>query len=301
MTHINFVKFIPLYFALSGAALAVGIASLVLWGLRPAVDFAGGSLLQVSIDAGESAPAGETSIRETLSSAGIVAHSIQKAQDNGWVIRTKTQGDTTEQQMTQALSQAFGTAETVRFESVGPTLGRELLKKTVFAILLAAGGILLYVTWRFRGGRYGVCANLAMVHDSLIVIGAFSLLGRFRGIEVDTLFVTALLTILSFSVHDTIVVYDRIRENLRKFPKEAYGVVVNRSINETLRRSINNSLTIIFMLMALVILGGETIKPFALALLVGTITGTYSSTFTAAPLLVVWDRLEAKKQKLKSR
>ena len=157
----------------------------------------------------------------------------------------------------------------------------------------------MYVTYRFRNLKFGVSAILAMLHDTVVLLGTFSLLGHFMGIAVDTLFVTAVLTILSFSVHDTIVVYDRIRENLRRFPQMKYDEVVNLSINETLGRSINNSLTIIFMLTALLVLGGETIKPFILALLVGTITGTYSSTFTAAPLLVIWERWENRRKKAK--
>lgn len=296
MTHINFIRLIPLYFTLSAIVLAAGIFSLVTWQLRPAVDFVGGSLLQTKIDS-TATEVSESTIRDALSSAQVEAGSIQTAGSGEWIIRTKTQSPDIERVILSALEEKFGSAETIRFESVGPILGRELLIKTITAIILAAGGILLYVAWRFRGSKYGICADLAMLHDSLVVIGVFSLLGHFYGIEVDTLFVTALLTILSFSVHDTIVVYDRIRENLRRYPQEAYEAIINRSINETLRRSINNSLTIIFMLTALTLLGGETIKPFALALLVGTITGTYSSTFTAAPLLVIWNKLEGKKKK----
>ena len=165
---------------------------------------------------------------------------------------------------------------------------------TLIGITLSSLGILLYVAYRFGGGKYGVCAVLAMIHDSLVVLGAFSLLGHFYGAEVDALFVTALLTILSFSVHDTIVVYDRIRENLRKFPQEKFEPLANRSVNETLRRSINNSLTIIVMLVILTWLGGATVRFFSLALLIGTITGTYSSPFIATPILV-W--MEKRKKK----
>lgn len=184
----------------------------------------------------------------------------------------------------------------VRFETVGPTLGRELLRKTIFAIILAAGGILAYVAWQFKDRKFGICAILAMFHDSLILIGSFSLLGHYLGVEVDTLFVTAVLTILSFSVHDTVVVYDRIRESQKTDAKASFESLVNKAVTETLVRSLNNSLTIIFMLVALFLLGGETIKWFVTALLIGTIAGTYSSTFTAAPLLVVWEKLAARKK-----
>jgi preprotein translocase subunit SecF len=153
------------------------------------------------------------------------------------------------------------------------------------------------VAYRFKNFKYGISAVLAMFHDSLIVLGTFSLLGHFMGVEVDTLFVTALLTILSFSVHDTIVVYDRIRESLRNFPRAKFYDLVNKAVNETLARSINNSMTIIFMLLALWLMGGETTKWFVFALLIGTVTGTYSSTFTAAPLLILWDNLHQKKKR----
>ena len=178
----------------------------------------------------------------------------------------------------------------VRFESVGPTIGRELLMKTLAAIVLAAGFILLYVAWQFKDRTYGVAAILAMFHDTLILLGTWSLLGHFFNVEADTLFVTAVLTILSFSVHDTVVVYDRIRESVKKEPRADFTYLVNKAVNETLSRSLNNSLTIIFMLLALALLGGTTIRWFVVALLIGTIAGTYSSTFTAAPLLLVLER-----------
>ena len=146
---------------------------------------------------------------------------------------------------------------------------------------------------------YGVCALLAMFHDMLVLIGTFSLLGYFLHVEVDVLFVTAVLTILSFSVHDTIVVYDRIRELKRKERGLTYVETIDTAVTETLSRSLNNSLTIIFMLLALWLLGGDTIRWFVFALLIGTITGTYSSTFTAAPLLVIWDGVQARRKKIK--
>ncbi len=187
----------------------------------------------------------------------------------------------------------------LRFDTVGPTLGKELIRKTIFAILLAAGFILLYVWRQFKEPMYGVCAILAMFNDSLVLLGTFSLLGHFAGVEIDTLFVTAVLTILSFSVHDTVVVYDRIRESRKKFPGVAFEELVDKAVTETLSRSVNNSMTIILMLIALYLLGGSTTKWFVLALLVGTVSGTYSSTFTAAPLLVVWDQLKNRKKVVK--
>lgn len=299
MRTINFVRFIPLYFSISGVVLGVGVLSLVFWGLRPSVDFVGGSLVEVTVEPKEDVAVSESTIRDSLSSIEVDASTIQSSGEKTWTIRTKLQEEDLTRKMTDVLTEQFGTTELVRFESVGPTLGRELLKKTLVGILLSAGGILLFVAWRFKGGKYGVCAILAMLHDSLVVIGTFSLLGHFYNIEVDTLFVTALLTILSFSVHDTIVVYDRIRENLRNTMTDDFEMIVNKSVTETMRRSINNSLTILFMLVALTVWGGTTVRPFALALLVGTITGTYSSPFTAVPLLVVWERFASRRRKKK--
>jgi preprotein translocase subunit SecF len=299
MKHINFVRFIPFYFTLSAIVLGAGIFSLLRWGLRPSVDFVGGSLVEVTVEPKEDAVVSESTIRDSLSSIEVDANTVQSSGEQTWTVRTKSQEEDLTKKLTNVLTERLGATELVRFESVGPTLGRELLKKTLVGILLSAGGILLYVAWRFKGGRYGVCAILAMLHDSLVVIGAFSLLGHFYGIEVDTLFVTALLTILSFSVHDTIVVYDRIRENLRSAVTEDFETIVNKSVTETMRRSINNSLTILFMLVALTVWGGTTIRPFAFALLIGTITGTYSSPFTAVPLLVVWGRFASRRRKKK--
>lgn len=296
MKSVNFIRLIPLYFAISGIVLGTGIFSLIFWGIKPAIDFTGGSLAQVSIKNTTDALPSEASIRETLSANAIDASSIQQA-GGDWIVKTKSQKEETEQKIQATLAEKFGDVSVTRFEFIGPTLGKELLIKAGVGILLSAGSIFLYIAWRFKGSKYGICADIAMIHDSLVLLGSFSLLGHFFNMEIDTLFVTAMLTILSFSVHDTIVVYDRIRESLRKFPKENFESIVNRSINETLVRSINNSLTIIFMLTALTLLGGQTIKPFALALLIGTITGTYSSTFTAAPLLVFWERIRQRKKK----
>jgi len=188
------------------------------------------------------------------------------------------------------------TPEEIRFETVGPILGKELLIKTIVAIILAAGFILGYVAWRFKNAKFGVCAILAMFHDTLVMLGLFSILGHFFGAEVDTLFVTAMLTVLSFSVHDTVVVYDRIRESQKLLPTTPFESLINKAVTETLSRSLNNSLTIIFMLLALLLLGGVTIKWFVAALLIGTVSGTYSSTFNAAPLLVVWHNLQNRRK-----
>jgi len=187
--------------------------------------------------------------------------------------------------------------EQIRFEKVGPSIGPDLVKKTVIALVLSASGILLWVAWRFKSFKFGLSAVLGMFHDSLVMLGSFALLGHFFGAEVDFLFVTALLTILSFSVHDTIVNYDRIRELKRKVGGELYDLA-NLATSETMVRSVNNSFTIIFMLVALILLGGSTTMWFAVALLIGTVSGTYSSPFVSVAILVTWDEIE---KKLKSK
>ena len=175
------------------------------------------------------------------------------------------------------------------FEYVGPSIGQETIRKTVISIILAVTTLLVYISFTFKKLKFGVCAILAMLHDSLILLGSFSLLGHFFGVQVVLLFVTAVLTTLSFSVHDTIVVFDRIRELSNTPAKEVDNI--NQAITDTIVRSLNNSLTIIFMLLALLLMGASSTKHFILALLIGTIIGTYSSTFTAAPLLTVWTKI----------
>lgn len=294
---INFMRFKWVYFLLSAAILLPSVFSLAVWGIRPAIDFTGGTVLELKFT-GESAGVWLDKIDETVKNGGFDLESVQTSGEGIYTLRLKTITKEEVETIKLSLAEKFEQVpEELRLEMVGPTLGRELLVKTIVAILLAASFIFGYVAWAFKEAKFGVCAILAMLHDSLILIGSFSLLGHFLGVEVDTLFVTAVLTILSFSVHDTIVVYDRIRESQRKLPGTPFVDLANKAITETLSRSLNNSLTIIFMLVALLLLGGVTIKWFVAALLIGTISGTYSSTFTAVPLLVVWDQVSKRRKK----
>lgn len=290
----NWMRFKWLYFLLSALILVPGIVSLILFGLRPAIDFTGGSLLELKTESTLNAK----EIEELIIERGFEVSSVQASGENQILIRLQPIEKEQAEEIKSIIKEKFEQEpEEVRFETVGPTLGKELIKKTIWAIILAAGFIMAYVAWRFKDAKFGVCAILAMFHDSFILLGSFSLLGHFLGIEVDTLFVTAVLTILSFSVHDTVVVYDRIRESQRLLPKASFVDLVNKAVTETLSRSVNNSMTIIFMLIALLLLGGVTIKWFVAALLIGTIAGTYSSTFTAAPLLVVWTEIGKRKRR----
>lgn len=294
----NFMRFKFLYFLLSALVIVPGVYSLARFGLKLSVDFTGGSVLElkfkndISLPAGKAGILGYKDIRKIIEEKKFEVSSVQSSGENQILIRMKPITKEDVSTIKAALAQNFEEMPSeVRFETVGPILGKELIFKTAIAIILAVGFIMLYIAFQFKDFMFGACAVLAMFHDSLVLLGIFSLLGHFKGVEVDTLFVTAMLTILSFSVHDTVVVYDRIRESQKRFPKTDFIDLVNKAVTETLPRSINNSMTIIFMLIALWLLGGSTIKWFSFALLIGTISGTYSSTFTAAPLLILWHRL----------
>jgi len=289
----NIMKYRNLFFAISLFVIVPSIISLLMFGFNPSIDFVGGSILEVSI---ENNDLSSNQIQEVVSSIYEVRN-ITQPQEGRVVIEGVDINNDIKLEVVNALKVEFENVEELRFESVGPTLSKELLQKTLTALFLVAGIITIYVWRQFDDLKYGVCAILAMFHDTLVLLGAFSLLGYFYGVQVDVLFVTALLTTLSFSVHDTIVVYDRIRELRHKHTGMDYKTLVNTAVLETLSRSINNSVTIIVMLAALSLLGGATIRWFGVALLIGAITGTYSSTFTAAPLLLLWDEIAAKRRK----
>ncbi len=288
------MKYYWLYFVISGLVIIPGLYSLIVHGLKLSIDFTGGTLLEFQLNENPN-QYNQEELSQLLVQEGIEASSVRQ-EDSTFTIRSKTFDQATNSLLQQKVASAAGTTITEkRFETLGPTFGAETLRRALTALLIAAGVILLFIWKQFKDKKYGICAVLAMLHDTLVVLGVFSLLGYFMDVEVDTLFMTALLTILSFSVHDTIVVYDRIRESKRKMSGIPSDMLINKAVNETLTRSINNSMTIIFMLLALYLLGGETTKWFVFALLVGTVSGTYSSTFTAAPLLVLWDRMAKKK------
>ncbi len=287
----DFMKYRWLFFGISLVVIIPGLISLATNGLRPGIDFTGGSLLEIRVDDPSRTQAlSSTAIPETLSTTYEVV-SVQSSGNNQLVIKGKVIDNQTKDVVLAQLVELMGPVTELRFETVGPILGRELITKTLVAVGLSATIITLYVSRRFDQLKYGVSAVLALIHDILVLLGVFSLLGKFYQVEVDILFVTAVLTTVSFSVHDTVVVYDRIRESHRKFPRVAYSDLLNNAVLQTLSRSLNNSITIIIMLLALVLLGGQSIRWFSVALLVGAVTGTYSSTFTAVPLLLLWDNL----------
>lgn len=241
------------------------------WGFKIGLEFTGGSLLEYRLPDGSVKTFKEKSIDQNRKNEIKVA------------LEKETGGQVTE----------------IRFEDIGPSVGPETLKRTIYALLISTGAILLWIAYQFKNYKFGISATIATIHDSLILVGSFSILGHFFGAEVDFLFITALLTILSFSVHDTIVVFDRIRE-MRKRDSRRISELADEAVSETMVRSVNNSFTIIFMLLALILLGGDTIRWFAVALLIGTISGTYSSPFVAVSILVTWDEI-SKKLKIRSK
>lgn len=290
---INFIKHRTIFFTISLSLVLPSLVALLIFGLKPNIDFTGGSLLTVEISDAQQAVNGQV-ISQVLNPI-YQPESVQSSEQNLYVIRGPEIDQQRKQQILTELQQHYAQVQEVQFESVGPVLGKELVIKTIVAVLLVSAVIIAYVWFQFEEVKFGICAILAMFHDSLILLGIFSLLGHFYGVEVDVLFVTALLTTLSFSIHDTIVIYDRIRELGQSRAGLSFAEIANLAILETLARSINNSVTIILMLAALVFLGGDSIRWFGVALLIGAIAGTYSSTFTAVPLLVQWHQWQQQK------
>lgn len=287
------------YYTISAVLLGLGIVAMVFSTvvsgapLRLGIDFTSGSMLELEFD---QAPTAEQ-VRAAVLDHGLPEAAVQAVGGGGnIVIRTKPLQVEEKEELRQALTQQFGSSTELRFESVGPTIGRETTKAAVFAILASSVAILLFIAIAFRkvpnAIRYGVCAIVKMFHDVLVLLGVASLLGLVAGWEVDSLFLTALVTVVGFSVQDVIVVFDRIRENIRRRRGEPFETIVNRSLLETLHRSLATQLNAIFIMIAIIFFGGATIRQFMLVMLIGMVTGTYSSLFFAVPLLVSWEKGE---------
>jgi preprotein translocase subunit SecF len=298
----NITKYEKYFFIIPAILSVLSLAALFMWGLKPGIDLAGGSLLEVSYPQGRP---GIEQVQETVNKLDIGEVRVQPTGEAGYILRQKDLSN----EEKNALEAALGTLGQVKedqFNSVGPILGQELVRKAWIAIALVVVSIILFIAFAFRGvskpvqsWKYGVVAIITLLHDILIPLGVFALLGHAAGAEVDSLFIVGLLTILGISINDTIVVFDRIRENLRRNDDhnkhEPFDSVVGRSIVQTLARSINTSVTVVITLVALYFLGPESTKSFALTLIVGMVAGTYSSIFLASPLLVVWERIVRKK------
>ncbi len=282
-----------LYFAISLLVIIPGVIALIVWGLPLAIDFTGGSLLEIQF--ANTAPQ-TSAIVALYGNHGISGTEVQSSQNNTLIIRSKELSNETKNAIVNDLQAEYGKIDVLSFDSVGPSIGQEVATRAAGAVAIAALGILLYITFAFRGVphafRFGTSAIIAMLHDVLVVVGLSAIFGKVFGWEVDSLFLTALLTVIGFSVHDTIVVFDRIRENENIYRRLPFETVVNHSIIQTLDRSINTQLTVMFTLFALALFGGVTIRHFTVILLIGVFSGTYSSIFNASPILVVWENKE---------
>lgn len=299
----NIIKNRYFYFLISLLIIIPGIIFMIInWvnlgtPLPLGIDFTGGSLLEVQFTG--TRPTTTEIQNAFLKFAPNTDPVIQPLGEDSYAIRSKTITDATKGQIVAEFEGISGSpVNTLEFSSVSASVGAEVTRAAVIAIFMAAVAILLYIWYAFRGVehafRYGTAAILAMLHDVLVVLGVEAILAYFLGWEADALFLTALLTVIGFSVHDTIVVFDRIRENSHVYRRVAYETLVNHSIVQTLDRSLNTQLTVLFTLFALVLFGGESIRHFVIILLVGIFSGTYSSIFNASPILVVWENQEWK-------
>jgi preprotein translocase subunit SecF len=291
------------FFGLSLAIIIPGLIALVLGGLKPSIDFTGGTVLEYQFASG-TAPAPDA-VRSALSAVTIGTTGetlgniqVQTSGTNGVILHLQQIDQATITSIGAALEKNFGAVTQISADNVGAAVGSEVAQRAAGAVALAALGIALYVWWAFRklphASRYGLAAVTALVHDVLVLIGVEAILGLVLGWEADALFLTAVLTVIGFSVHDTIVVFDRIRENQVKYRYSPFETVVNHSVVQTLDRSINTTLTVLLTLLALTLFGGVTTRHFVIILLVGMASGAYSSIFNAAAILVVWENREWK-------
>ncbi len=293
-----------LFFIISGIVIIPGLISLFLFGLKLSIDFTGGSRLELGYKNSKQI---DKAIIESAFKKNKAAVSSLKISGNSISIRSNQLDQKTKTLIITDIKTNAKDVFEKSFDTVGPTIGRETETNALKAVIIASIAITLYIAFAFRkvsrpvaSWKFGVCAVIALLHDVLVVAGIFSILGHFAGVEADSLFITALLTVMGFSVHDTIVVFDRIRENLHKNYDNPFDKVVNNSVLETFNRSVNTSLTVVIVLFTLLLFGGEGIRWFVVALLVGIISGTYSSIFNASPLLVVWYEWDKKRKSKKS-
>ncbi len=299
----NIVGLRKIWFSFSIIIIIPGVIALALWGLKPGIDFTGGQELEVSGGSNQS------QLHDLVASVGVKDITVTTSGSDRLLVRYSDKGVGESQVIHQEITKLLvtkGLSETA-FNSVGPSVSRDITRNAAISVALAALAIILYIAFAFRNTpppvspwSFGVTAIIAVLHDILLVLGVFAILGHFFGVEVDSLFVTAILTVIGFSVHDTIVVYDRIRENLRRY-NQPFEQVVNTSILETFARSINTSLTVLLVLLAFLLFGGQSIHYFILALLIGIFSGTYSSIFNASPLLVVYNNYKIKRAKKPSK
>ena len=288
------------FFLLSAIIVIPGLISLLIPpGLRKGVEFTGGAEMTFRFEK----PVEQSNLRQALADLGYADTIIQRTGTGDFIVRTRgiTEEVITSEEkdkMEQGLRDRFGPMDELDFFAVSPLIAVEVVKAAIIAVVAASIGILIYIAFAFRKmprpWRYGTAAVIALIHDVLVVVGIFSILGKFFNTQVDALFITAILTVVGYSVNDTVVVFDRIRENMSKGVSKVFEVVVNRSLVETLARSLNTTLTTLITIAALFLFGGVTIRTFTLALLIGITSGAYSSFYNAATLMVVWENKEWK-------
>jgi len=296
----NIINTRKYWFSLSGLLVVLSVISLIVFGLNYGIDFTGGSIMELKLT---NVNLENAVVEQVITDLGIEESVVQPAGDNTLLVRTS---HLTEDQHGQILSsladkvtEQEGSIEELRYDSIGPTIGQELKGKAMTSIFVVLLAIVAYIAFAFKkvsfpvaSWKYGLAAIIALAHDVFITVGLFSVLGHYFNYQVDTLFVTALLTIMGFSVHDTIVTFDRTRENLFHSHDITFGEVVNKSINETIVRSLNTSLTTLLVLVSVYLFGGASIQQFILTMIFGIIIGTYSSIFIASPLLMVWYKMK---------
>lgn len=326
MYHLNVMGKTKIWFAISGTLIVISIISIIMFGLNLGIDFTGGSMMDVKFN--DIQRPSQDEIKNLFSENNIDDIAIQAVGDNEYIIRMSDISEETHSTILDKLNEKFTpkdsnnadvqldsengsqielrTAKTdiveeKRFDSIGPIISQELKQKAIWAIIFVIIAIILYIAYVFRkvskpveSWKYGISAIIALAHDIIIITGVFSLLGYFMNVQIDAFFITALLTILGYSVNDTIITFDRIRENLHKKTNLTFKDLINLSVNETITRSINTSFTTFIVLTSVFLFGGETVKYFVLALMMGIIIGTYSSIFVASPFLMVWYRSKYK-------
>ncbi len=280
------------FFILSLLFILPGVVFLIIApGLKPGIDFTGGSTLDIEFQE----PVEAADVRGVLTSLGQTDTIVQSIGDNRFFIRTRELSEDARQTIEAALEAEIAPmgVTVLAFDQVSPTVARETVLYSIYAVLAATVGIFGYIWWAFRTVsrpfRYGVAAIIALIHDVLMVIGIFAILGELANIEVNTMFLIALLTVIGYSVNDTVVVFDRIRENVLTYSNRPFAQVVNLSIGETMGRSLNTSLAFLFTVLALTLFGGQTIRTFLFVLLIGIVAGSYSSIAIASQILVAWE------------
>lgn len=301
----SIIRYRKIFYAVSGILITMSISALFIWGLNLGIDFRGGAIVEVSYPEGRPEIA---TMKKNLDKLSLGNYSLQPAGADSYILKGRAINDAEKSLVEEAFSlKKAEKIEIKRFNSVGPVLGKEAAIKSIISIFIVIFCIIIFITFAFRkvskpvsSWKYGFIAVTALLHDVLVPTGVFSVLGHYYGYEIDTLFVTALLVVLGFSVHDTIVVFDRVRENLSlaRGSKEnkSFDKIVGESVSQTFTRSINTSLTTVLALIALYIFGAESTRHFSLALIIGITAGTYSSIFLGSPLLVTFEKWQGRQK-----